>query len=96
MQFCPNRNFKQESSKVQSHNSPERLSFRSLSLVQSNTVFFCLVFVLFLAWSKCILHSLLTNQSHRLEISLSSCFLIYLDFYVRKLCKYHQHKRTNH
>ena len=43
------------------------LAFRSLCLVPNKTDFA-------LSWPKCTLNLISTNQSHKLEISLSSCF----------------------
>ena len=49
------------------------LAFRSLCLVPNKID-------LVLSWSKCALNLLSTNQSHKLEKSLSSCFSIPVTF----------------
>ena len=49
------------------------LGFRSLCLVPNKIDFV-------LSWPKCTLNLLSTNQSHKLEKSLSSCFSISVTF----------------
>ena len=49
------------------------LAFPTLCLVQNKIDFV-------LSWPKCTLNLLSTNQSHKLEKSLSSCFSISVTF----------------
>ena len=59
------------------------LAFRNLSL-EPNKIDFVL------SCPKCILNLLSTNQSHKLEKSLISCFCVGI------LNKYHEHKVKSH
>ena len=50
------------------------LAFRGLCLVPTKIGFV-------LSWSKCILNLLSTNQPHKIEKSLSSCFSISVTYW---------------
>ena len=65
------------------------LAFQNLCLVPNKIDF---VF----SWPKCTLNLLSTNQSHKLEKSLSSCFSISVTFLWWKTLQVSLHKLTNH
>ena len=72
------------------HTVPLYTMFKALACQSLYSVLNKIDFVL--SWPKCSLNLLSTNQSHKHEKSLSSCFSISVTFYVGKLCKYHLHK----